>query len=60
VKLDSPNVRFSLVGPGLHRASKSGFDGAAIWGVHLVPGTYRYTAQSAGAESPSVRSFSVY
>jgi len=54
---DSTAARsFRLVGPGVSKATGARFLGAAIWGVRLRKGTYRYT--SVGKTTPH-RSFSV-
>jgi hypothetical protein len=42
IAVDSLNANFDLVGPNLHRTSTPRSMDLAIWGIHLVPGTYRY------------------
>jgi hypothetical protein len=34
--------RFRLAGPGINRSTAAKFEGAAIWGIDLRKGTYRY------------------
>jgi hypothetical protein len=36
--------RFRLSGPGINRSTADHFVGAAIWGVHLLKGTYSYSS----------------
>jgi hypothetical protein len=36
--------RFRLSGPGVNKATGANFVGAAIWGVKLRKGTYRYAS----------------
>jgi hypothetical protein len=52
----SASQRFRLLGPGINRSTGGPFVGAAIWGVHLRKGTYRY--QTVGKATAS-RRFSV-
>jgi hypothetical protein len=42
VAVDSLKANFDLVGPNLHRTSTPRSIDLAIWGIHFVPGTYRY------------------
>jgi hypothetical protein len=39
----NPGQRFRLSGPGIDRSTADHFVGAAIWGVHLLKGTYNYS-----------------
>jgi hypothetical protein len=52
----SAKQRFRLLGPGLNRSTGAGFVGAAIWGVDLHKGTYRYltVGQTTASHSFSV------
>jgi len=52
----SANQRFRLTGPGVNRSTGGPFVGAAIWGVNLRKGTYRY--QTVGRRN-ATRTFSV-
>jgi hypothetical protein len=56
IKDTSSTEGFSLSGPGTKKATPSHFLGAAIWGVHLLQGTYSYAAEGA---KTTTRSFSV-
>jgi hypothetical protein len=40
----NPGQRFRLQGPGINRTTAAHFVGAAIWGVHLLKGTYSYSS----------------
>src|SRR5262249_26968028 len=52
----SASQRFKLSGPGINRSTGGPFVGAAIWGVNLHKGTYRY--QTVGHKL-ATRSFKV-
>jgi hypothetical protein len=43
----SRKTGFRLVGPGIRRATGTGFTGSVTWRVRLARGTYRYGAGSA-------------
>jgi hypothetical protein len=53
---ESNQQRFRLRGPGIDRSTGGSFIGAAIWGVHLRKGKYRYQTVGDGNVS---RKFSV-
>lgn len=42
IAVDSLKANFDLVGPNLHRTTTPRSMDLAIWGIHFVPGTYRY------------------
>jgi hypothetical protein len=43
VRVDSSDAGFRLTGPGVDHRTGPHFVGLALWGVHFVRGTYRYT-----------------
>jgi len=59
VHLDSGDADFHLIGPNVERtASASG--SIALWGVHLLKGTYRYMDDRNGRGRASTHVISVY
>lgn len=42
VRVNSSSANFCLTGPAVRHATRTHFTGEAIWGVHLIKGTYRY------------------
>jgi len=42
VRVNSTDADFHLVGPSVDSATKVGVAGVALWGIHLLKGTYRY------------------
>ena len=51
----SADQRFRLMGPGINRSTGGPFVGAAIWGVNLHKGTYRYQTVGQKAASHSFK-----
>jgi hypothetical protein len=43
VSVNSGDADFHLTGPAVNHATHAHFIGVALWGVHFVKGTYRYT-----------------
>jgi hypothetical protein len=42
IAVDSMKANFDLVGPNVHRKTTPHSMDLAIWGIHFLPGTYRY------------------
>jgi len=51
VRVDSSAAGFHLTGPGVDHRTSAHFVGLALWGVHFVRGTYRYTDDRSGGGS---------
>jgi hypothetical protein len=55
IAVDSLKANFDLVGPNVHRTTTPRSMDLAIWGIHFVPGTYRYmNDEDSGATSHEI------
>jgi hypothetical protein len=58
ISVESKRGDFRLTGPMINRRTRPHFSGVVLWGVHLLPGTYRYLNDESGAH-PTVHVINV-